>query len=82
MAVWYLGVAHQLKISFIMLRFAFRAEGAEARGIAAEPPAKVRSTKAGDGADSPTRATKKASAAPSVRSGGFFWRRSGSPKLS
>ena len=65
-----------------MLRFALRAEGAEARGIAAEPPANCRRQDAGDGADSPTRATKKASAAPSVRSGGFFCARSGSPKLS
>ena len=82
MTVWYLGAAHQLKISFIMLRFAFRAKGAEARGIVAEPPANCRRQDAGDGADSPTRATKKASAAPSVRSGGFFCARSGSPKLS
>ncbi len=34
-----------------------------ARGIEAEPPAKVRSTKAGDGAHSPTRAAKGGEAA-------------------
>jgi len=82
MAVWYLGVAPQIKILFIMLRLGFCGEAATARGIVAEPPAKRRSREAGDGADSPTQATKKASAAPSVRSGGFFCARSGSPKLS
>jgi hypothetical protein len=45
----------------------------KARGIEAEPPATVRSTEAGDGADSPTRA----GCAPEVR----ISPRSGSPKV-
>jgi hypothetical protein len=36
-----------------------RTEGAQARGIVAEPPAKRQRREAGDGADSPTRAEAK-----------------------
>jgi hypothetical protein len=37
-----------------------RTEGAQARGIVAEPPAKRQRREAGDGADSPTRAHRSA----------------------
>jgi hypothetical protein len=47
---------------FLKMRVVFFMRGTrKARGIEAEPPAKVRSTKAGDVADSPTRAKRSGS---------------------
>ena len=55
--------------------------GARARGIVAEPPKRGRSRREGDGADSPTRATKKSHAAPKVRSVAFFVSEAARPNI-